>query len=94
MSGLGMAINTGWADDPEQRYWMEITQRDVLGENLLAPQVDGAGHEQWSHTLVRVAAATTSGTPDVLAALPPRGDGPERSDARGSSGSVATGRAG
>lgn len=47
-----MALNTWWDGDPDQRYWMEITQRDVLGENLLAPKLDGAGREQWSYTLV------------------------------------------
>jgi Domain of unknown function (DUF3883) len=47
-----VGINTWWADNPEQRYWMEITSRDVLGENLLAPQVDGAGRTQWSYSLV------------------------------------------
>lgn len=31
---------------------MEITQREVLGENLLAPKLDGAGREQWSYSLV------------------------------------------
>lgn len=31
---------------------MEITGRDVLGENLLAPKLDGAGREQWSYSLV------------------------------------------
>ncbi len=47
-----MTLNTWWDGDPAEHFWMEITQRDALGENLLAPKADGAGGEQWSYTLV------------------------------------------
>jgi hypothetical protein len=45
-------LNRWWDGDAEQRYWMEITQRPVPGENLLAPQRNGAGGEEWSYSLV------------------------------------------
>ncbi|MEU4164529.1 DUF3883 domain-containing protein [Actinoplanes sp. NPDC026670] len=48
-----MAVNEWWADDPTQRYWLEITDRDDLGENLHAPQLDGAGRPNWTYDLVR-----------------------------------------
>jgi hypothetical protein len=47
-----MALNLWWSDRPGERYWMEITDRAVLGEDLYAPQYDGAGRAQWSYTLV------------------------------------------
>jgi hypothetical protein len=47
-----MALNTWWDSEPGQRFWMEITQRDVLGEDLIAPKLDGGGREQWSYALV------------------------------------------
>lgn len=47
-----MALNTWWEHDPEQRYWMEITGRDDIGENLVAPQLDGGGNANWSYALV------------------------------------------
>ncbi|TCC10899.1 DUF3883 domain-containing protein [Kribbella soli] len=47
-----MAINNWWADDPSQRYWMEITTRAAPGYDLLAPKLDGGGLPQWSYTLV------------------------------------------
>lgn len=47
-----MAINEWWRDDPAQDYWMEITDRADLGADLHAPQVDGAGRDYWSYSLV------------------------------------------
>ena len=47
-----VTLNTWWSADPTQRYWMEITQRPVLGGDLLAPQLDAAGRMQWSYELV------------------------------------------
>lgn len=47
-----MALNLWWSDRPAERFWMEITDRSDLGQNLLAPQLDGVGKEQWSYSLV------------------------------------------
>lgn len=47
-----MPINEWWAGDPSERYWLEITNRDNLGENLIAPQQNDAGREEWSYALV------------------------------------------
>ena len=47
-----MALNSWWAGDRDQRYWMEITDREVLGVDLTAPQVNAAGRPEWSYTLV------------------------------------------
>lgn len=47
-----MPINEWWSGDPSERYWLEITNRDNLGENLIAPQQNDAGREEWSYALV------------------------------------------
>ena len=47
-----MEIHRWWNSDPEQRYWLEITDRETLGENLHAPQLDHSGSETWSYSLV------------------------------------------
>lgn len=46
-------INEWWTGDTRERYWMEITNRDIVGENLLAPQKDDGGNPKWSYELVR-----------------------------------------
>jgi len=48
-----MEINEWWLDDPAQKYWMEITGRDDIGNDLLAPQVSDAGRPEWGYELVR-----------------------------------------
>ncbi|NSX37628.1 hypothetical protein HTS88_14645 [Pseudarthrobacter oxydans] len=48
-----MAINEWWKSDSRERFWMEITNRDPIGENLIAPQVNDAGREEWSYETVR-----------------------------------------
>jgi hypothetical protein len=47
-----MAINEWWAADPDQRFWMEITDRDDLGADLLAPTTDGGGRPYWGYELL------------------------------------------
>lgn len=47
-----MAVNEWWDGDARQRYWMEITDRDDLGDDLHAPQTDQSGKEYWSYDLV------------------------------------------
>lgn len=46
------ALNLWWDSDPSERYWMEITDRQDLGTDLLAPQADDAGRAYWSYNLV------------------------------------------
>ncbi len=48
-----MDINTWWDSDRRERYWLEITDRDDLGTDLHAPQVDGRGRPNWTYELVR-----------------------------------------
>ena len=35
------------------RFWLEITDREDLGQDLHAPQVDARGNEYWSYSLVQ-----------------------------------------
>ncbi|WP_216587009.1 protein NO VEIN domain-containing protein [Streptomyces brasiliscabiei] len=48
-----MSVNRWWRRDPSERYWLEITNREDIGTNLVAPQVNDQGAEYWSYTLVR-----------------------------------------
>jgi Domain of unknown function (DUF3883) len=47
-----MAINDWWTGDGDERFWIEITNRDNIGTNVIAPQLNDAGHEEWSYTTV------------------------------------------
>lgn len=47
-----MPIMRWWDGDPEERYWLEITDREDLGADLHAPKRDGSGNEYWSYSLV------------------------------------------
>jgi hypothetical protein len=47
-----MPLNLWWIDQPAERYWMEITDRPILGEDLTAPQTRDGGDEYWSYSLV------------------------------------------
>jgi len=47
-----MAINEWWIDNPEERYWMEITDRENLGANLIAPTLGENDREIWHYSLV------------------------------------------
>ena len=47
-----MAITEWWANKPEERYWMEITDRENLGANLIAPTLGDNGREVWHYSLV------------------------------------------
>lgn len=48
-----MPVNRWWGQDPGERYWLEITNREDIGTNLLAPQVNDRGEAYWSYALVR-----------------------------------------
>ncbi|MFI2486882.1 protein NO VEIN domain-containing protein [Promicromonospora kroppenstedtii] len=47
-----MPINEWWAADPDQRFWMEITDRADLGADLFAPTTDGSGKPYWGYELI------------------------------------------
>jgi len=47
-----MPINAWWAKDPNERYWLEITDREHLGGDLHAPKSAQSGDETWSYSLV------------------------------------------
>ncbi len=36
-------VNEWWAGEPAEHFWMEITDRPDVGNNLIAPQLDGGG---------------------------------------------------
>jgi hypothetical protein len=46
-------INGWWRSDPEQRFWLEITERDDIGDDLNAPQRGDNGREFWGYTLIK-----------------------------------------
>jgi hypothetical protein len=48
-----MPVHEWWSGDPRERFWIEITDRDDLGQDLHAPQTDATGREYWSYSLVR-----------------------------------------
>jgi hypothetical protein len=45
-------INTWWADDPRQRFWLEITDRPDIGVDLHCPQRDAAGNTNPGYSLI------------------------------------------
>ena len=45
--------NNWWAGDSRERFWVEITNRDDVGGNLVAPQLNDAGKSEWSYELLR-----------------------------------------
>jgi hypothetical protein len=47
-----VAISEWWAADPDQRFWMEITDREDLGADLFAPTRDGSGRPYWGYELL------------------------------------------
>lgn len=40
-----------WSDKPEERFWLEVTDRETLGQDLRAPRQDGGGRSNWRYTL-------------------------------------------
>ena len=50
-----MTLAKWWRGDVGQRFWLEITNRADVGRNLIAPQLDDAGREYWSYSLVAAA---------------------------------------
>jgi hypothetical protein len=50
---LAVDLNTWWADDPEQRFWMATTNRPDVGADLHAPAFHDKHGETPSYSLVR-----------------------------------------
>jgi hypothetical protein len=46
-------LNRWWASEPDERFWLETTNRSDIGRDLNAPQADETGRENWSYALVR-----------------------------------------
>ncbi len=47
-----MEFNRWWSGQPEERFWLEITDRKDLGVDLQAPQIGRDGHEVWHYSLI------------------------------------------
>jgi len=45
-------VNHWWADDPRQRFWLEITDRPDIGVDLHCPQRDAVGHRNPGYSLI------------------------------------------
>src|ERR1700694_5127716 len=46
-------VNRWGEDSPDERYWLEVTNRDDLGADLNAPQRDETGEPRWSDELLK-----------------------------------------
>lgn len=47
-----MAITAWWSGDNTERYWVEVTDRSDLGENLHTPKASTTGTSTWGYELV------------------------------------------
>jgi len=45
-------VNAWWADEPRQRFWLEITDRPDIGVDLHCPQRDAAGNRNTGYSLI------------------------------------------
>jgi hypothetical protein len=45
-------VNAWWADDPRERFWLEITDRPDIGVDLHAPQRDASGRRTPGYSLL------------------------------------------
>jgi hypothetical protein len=45
-------VNDWWADDPRQRFWLEITDRPDIGIDLHCPQRDATGNRTPGYSLI------------------------------------------
>lgn len=50
-----MAVKNWWADRPDERFWLEATDREDIGTDLRAPLVDASGRDNWRYTLFQAA---------------------------------------
>lgn len=49
---MPVKINRWWSTDPDERFWIETTDRDDVGVDLNAPQLDEAGNANWRYSLI------------------------------------------
>jgi hypothetical protein len=42
-----------WAADTAERYWLEATDREDIGADLRAPELDGGGRPNWRYSLFK-----------------------------------------
>ncbi|MDQ2762602.1 MAG: hypothetical protein M3Y22_03665, partial [Pseudomonadota bacterium] len=49
-----MSVNAWWLSDPNERYWLELTDREDIGGELRAPVADGSGKDNWRYTLFKL----------------------------------------
>lgn len=43
-----------WRNVPTERYWLESTDREDLGADLRAPELDESGRENWRYSLFKL----------------------------------------
>lgn len=46
-------LHRWWLGRSDELFWLEVTRRPDLGENLKAPQTNEHGHEFWSYALLK-----------------------------------------
>jgi predicted HNH restriction endonuclease len=44
-----------WRDKPQERFWLEATDREDIGADLHAPELDESGKENWRYSLFKEA---------------------------------------
>jgi predicted HNH restriction endonuclease len=44
-----------WANWSDQKFWLEATDREDIGANLRAPELDESGKDNWRYTLFKAA---------------------------------------
>jgi hypothetical protein len=47
------AMARWWDGNPEERYWLEATDRPDIGADLKAPETDDSGRENWRYSLFK-----------------------------------------
>jgi hypothetical protein len=45
-------IHNWWGSNPSERFWLELTRRPDIGENLKTPQTNEDGKAFWSYSLI------------------------------------------
>jgi hypothetical protein len=46
-------VNDWWSRWPDQRFWLEATDRTDIGADLRAPEADESGKDNWRYTLFK-----------------------------------------
>lgn len=48
-----MELNRWWLSRPDERYWLETTDREDVGADLNAPQAKDNGEEFWGYSMIK-----------------------------------------